>query len=425
MTFTRRRFIKTVGTGAMAAAGLAAWRLWPEQGVLNPCLGPLPPALATHPLVREAWAGLDPAQVWDCHAHAFGVGDGGGDLAFDAGHSLAGRPFAVLQEAFFRNAACIEDSPPGRTDAALLARLHELVSAMPAGHKLLLLALDSWHDKAGVRHDERTHFRVGNDYCAELARRWPERFEWAASVHPYRLDAAAEIARVQRLGARALKWIPSAQGIDPASRRCDRAFEMLARLDLPLIVHCGKERAAPGDDNLGNPLRLRRALEHGVRIVVAHCASMGQDRDLDRGGGPWVESFALFERLMDEPAHLGRLFGDISALTQTARAGRPLRRVLERAHDASQYGADWAGRLLNGSDYPLPALMPLYSPRVLVDSGLLDAAAVDPLSAIRRHNPLLFDFVLKRHLRLGGRRLAKSVFATRRFFERVGNVTAN
>jgi mannonate dehydratase len=61
--------------------------------------------------------------------------------------------------------------------------------------------------------------------------------------------------------------------------------------------------------------------------------------------------------------------------------------------------------------------MPLYAPARLADLGLLDATAVAPLSAIRRHNPILFDFVLKRHVRRGGRRLARSVFETRRFFE--------
>lgn len=414
MTITRRRFLAAAGAAGIAAAGIAGWRAWPEQGLLYPCLGPLPPELANHSLVREAWAGLDPAQVWDCHAHVFGVGDAGGDLGFNEGRSLVHWPFAAIQDYFFRNAACVGKGAAGGLDAALLAHLHQQAAAMPVGHKLLLLALDAWHDEGGQRHMEHTHFRVGNDYCAQVAQRWPDRFEWAASVHPYRPDAVAEIERVQRLGARALKWIPAAQGIDPASSRCDRAYETLARLDLPLITHGGQERAAPGDDSLGNPLRLRRALEHGVRVVVAHCASMGEDRDLDRGErGPWLDSFALFERMMDEPAHVGRLFGDLSAITQTARAGQPLRRVLERAHE----GGAWAGRLLNGSDYPLPAIMPLYSPRFLVDSGLLDAAAAAPLSAIRRHHPLLFDFVLKRHLRLNGRRLAKSAFATRRFFE--------
>jgi mannonate dehydratase len=39
------------------------------------------------------------------------------------------------------------------------------------------------------------------------------------------------------------------------------------------------------------------------------------------------------------------------------------------------------------------------------------------LSEIRKHNPLLFDFVLKRSLRRGGTALDRRVFETRRFFE--------
>ena len=34
------------------------------------------------------------------------------------------------------------------------------------------------------------------------------------------------------------------------------------------------------------------------------------------------------------------------------------------------------------------------------------------------HNPLLFDFVLKRHLRSNGKALARGVFETRAFFMR-------
>ena len=187
-------------------------------------------------------------------------------------------------------------------------------------------------------------------------------------------------------------------------------------MDIPLITHAGTERAAPGDDQLGNPLKLRRALERSVRVVVAHCASMGEGRDLDAGrDGPRVDNFALFERLMGRPQYAGRLFGDLSAMTQSARSGNPLRRVLELA------GGEWAGRLLNGSDYPLPGIMPLYSTRALASAGYLDEAAVAPLAAIRLHNPMLYDFVLKRHLRIGNLRLPASVFETRPFFMRAGS----
>jgi mannonate dehydratase len=81
---------------------------------------------------------------------------------------------------------------------------------------------------------------------------------------------------------------------------------------------------------------------------------------------------------------------------------------------------DWHARLLNGSDYPLPGVMPLFSVDHMVGLGLIEPAAAPVLSAIRRHNPLLFDFVLKRHLRVAGKGFANSVFETRRFFDPAG-----
>ena len=50
----------------------------------------------------------------------------------------------------------------------------------------------------------------------------------------------------------------------------------LARLDLPLISHAGEEKAVHGAGQAawGNPLRLRRALDHGVRVIVGEMSRM-------------------------------------------------------------------------------------------------------------------------------------------------------
>ncbi|TSA15251.1 MAG: amidohydrolase, partial [Betaproteobacteria bacterium] len=251
-------------------------------------------------------------------------------------------------------------------------------------------------------------------YAAQIARRYAAHFEWVASVHPYRRDSVAQLEAAVAEGARAVKWLPAAMGMDPASKLCDPFYAAMARLDLPLITHAGLERALKGPDvqELGNPLRLRRALDHGVRVVVAHCASMGQDRDIDRGAnGGAIGSFELFARLMDEPRYVGRLYGDISAMTQTARAGAALSQIIQRE--------DWHARLLNGSDYPLPGVFPLYSIDYLSELGYIDASAVPLFRSLREYNPLLFDFVLKRSLRAGGKRLAAGVFETRAFFNRI------
>jgi mannonate dehydratase len=272
-----------------------------------------------------------------------------------------------------------------------------------------LFAFDWARDDAGAPMRERSTFHVPDDYVAALAARYPERFEWAASIHPYdpraldRLDAA--VAR----GARAIKWLPSSQNIDPADARCDRFYAKLAALRLPLIAHAGDERAVHGfGEHLGNPLRLRRPLDAGVRVVIAHCASLGDAVDTDHGGTATVTNFELFTRLMEEPRYRSNLFGDVAAVTQSNRMG-VLPTLLARR--------DWQGRLVNGSDYPLPGVVPLISLPALVDKRLLDPAAVEPLRGLREANVLLFAFVLQRSLALNGQRFAPAVFETARYFK--------
>lgn len=408
----RRRFLLGAGALALGASAATAWLLWPEQGFVNPCRAVLPADLAGHDLVAAAWEGLDSAQVWDCHAHLAGTGDSGSGIVLNERMTSPTSPLLFAQMLFYLNAGCVHDAPD-RVDDAYVERMRNLVDGMRPGFKLVLFAFEAYVGEDGRERSERTMVRVPDRYAAEIARRHPRYFEWVASIHPYRPDCVERLEHAVREGARAVKWLPPAMGIDPASPRCDAFYVALARLDIPLISHAGHEAAVGVGDlqALGNPLRLRRALDHGVRVVVAHCASLGADHDLDRGAsGPILPSFALFKRLMDEARYEGRLFGDISAMTQRNRVGEPLRTVIERA--------EWHARLLNGSDYPLPGVMPLFSLDGLAAEGFITPAAVGVLKRVREHNPLLFDLALKRTLTSGGRRLAPGVFQTRRFFDR-------
>ena len=80
---------------------------------------------------------------------------------------------------------------------------------------------------------------------------------------------------------------------------------------------------------------------------------------------------------------------------------------------------DWQLRLVNGSDYPLPGVVPVFAPGYFVRRGLLQPEQAAVLRAIRAHNPLLFDFLLKRMLRRDGQGFADAVFMTRRQFAAV------
>lgn len=387
------------------------WRNWPEQGLWNPCLARLSSGLASHELVQAAWDGLEPSKTWDSHAHLVGTGDSGSGIEINPRMNSLLNPGEYARRLFFLNAGCAHDAD-GSVDLAYVERMHNLVDGLRPGVKLLLFAFERTYGEDGRAIAERTGFHVPDAYVRDTARKHARYFEWAASIHPYRADCVEALERAKKDGARAVKWLPAAMGMDPASPKCDRFFAALARLDVPLITHAGLERAVTGADvqDYGNPLRLRRALDAGVRVVVAHCASMGQDRDTDQGAeGRLVESFSLFERLMGEKRYEKNLFGDISAMTQVNRAGPALAKVVERE--------DWHPRLLNGSDYPLPGVMPIFSVDYLVSLGLVQSAAAGIFKQIRSHNPILFDFALKRHLRSGGKSLSRSVFETRSFFQ--------
>ena len=382
----------------------------------NPCHARLPQRLASHELVAAAWRGLDTAQVWDSHAHLIGTGDSGSGIYLNPATNSLLNPGQYARRLFFMNAGCAHEAP-GRVDRAYIERIHNLMDGMREsggrGAKLLLFAFERTHDERGEPDLKRTMFYVPDSYANNVAKWYSRYFEWVASIHPYAGNSLERFEQAKRDGARGIKWLPSAMNIDPASPRCDRFYEALSKSGLPLISHAGLERAVTVRDiqDYGNPLRLRRALDAGVRVVIAHCASMGQDRDLDKGeNGPYVDSFLLFSRLFEEKRYEKNLFGDISAITQVNRAGPSLAKVIERE--------EWHARLLNGSDYPLPGVMPIFSVDYLVSLGLIEENFSPILKEIRAHNPLLFDFVLKRHLRSNGKALSKSVFETRPFFKR-------
>jgi mannonate dehydratase len=396
--------------GAGAGLLLAGCDLSVRDGVLNKCIAELPPELRSDSRIAAVWQGLDATQVWDTHVHVFGDGDSGSGLWFNPRMSNLWNPQEYLRRKIYINASCIDDRP-GRIDLSFGANLLAQARGMKPGFKAMLFAFDWARDEAGAPMPEMSTYHASDDYMATKAAEHPAHFEWVASIHPYdpraldRLDAA--VAR----GARAIKWLPTAQNIDPASPRCDRYYAKLATLKMPLITHAGDEQAVVGfGEHLGNPLRLRRPLGAGVRVIVAHCASLGHGEELEPGkAGGKPGNFELFVRMMDDPQYRSLLFGDISAVVQNNRMA-VLDTLLARR--------DWQPRLLNGSDYPLPGVVPLIDLNRLVSRGLLAAEMVEPLRALRHHNVLLFDFVLKRSLSSKGQRFANEVFETARFFPR-------
>lgn len=402
----RRRHLLLGCCAALGAGLFTGLGLHMAGRLRNACRGALPADLPRHDLVLAAFEDIDASRLVDGHAHLLGNGDAGSGCSVHPSMHQWWRPTEVLRRHAILDAACVDAAAPS-VDRAYVERLQALAADFPAGARWWLFAFDQACDDAGTPQPDWTTFHVPDAYARQVAAAQPDRCAWVASIHPYRADALQRLESALAGGAVAVKWLPSAMNIDPRDARCRAFCERLAAAGLPLIVHCGEEKAAPGArrDELVNPLLVRHLLAHGTRVVVAHCASLGRAHDIDRAAAPAVPAFDLFARLMAEREWEGRLFGDIAAVFQRNRTPAVWRAVLRNEA--------WHGRLLHGSDHPLPGIVPLFSLPALVDAGVLDAAAVEPLGRIREHNPLLFDFVLKRRLRLGAGRLPAAIFEAR------------
>lgn len=409
MALGRRGFLGLLGCFSLGAA--AGARIG-----LPAALGPgRPRALAGRAaeMVNEAWQGVERNQAWDSHVHITGLGIGNTGCWVNPKLQSILHPVRQFKFDVFRHCAGVTDL--ANADEQYLERLLALQRLFNPLGKLVAMAFDYAVTEDGEEDQEKSDFYTPNDYVIALAKKYPEIVP-CASIHPYRKDALERLERAFAGGAVAIKWLPNSMRMDPASERCDAFYERLATLKLPLICHGGEEMAvdSPDAQELGNPLRLRRALEKGVRVVVAHCASLGRVEDLDANVPLKMDAFDAFMRLFTDDRYKDRLFADISAMTQFHRADKPLKEILvsKHLHD----------RLVNGSDYPLPAIDPLISTRLLVRRGFLEDADRAPLAEIFDHNPLAFDFVLKRRVATVANELSHAfspkVFETAWLFQR-------
>ena len=161
----RRLLLAGIGAGIGAAT---VWRLWPEQGIANPCRAALPPRLANHELMQAAWSGIDAASVWDCHAHLLGNGDSGSGVWANPEMESLLHPLQYAQRLFYLNAGCAHQAP-GRVDQSYIERMHNLVDGMRPGVKLLLLAFEHSYREDGTVALAASPFYTPDEYARRIA----------------------------------------------------------------------------------------------------------------------------------------------------------------------------------------------------------------------------------------------------------------
>ena len=198
-------------------------------------------------------------------------------------------------------------------DQQYVDRLLDLIENSPVPGKFAILAFDKFYDEKGKVDLKKTEFYIPNQRVWDIAQAHTRYFEAVISIHPYRADAIKRLNYWAGKGVKIVKWLPNAMGIDPSLRKLEPFYQAMIDNEMVLLTHGGEEKAVKSEANqkFGNPLLLRMPLSMGVKIIVAHCASLGQNIDLENESGNLVSNFDLFMGLMDDKKYEGLLFGDI------------------------------------------------------------------------------------------------------------------
>ena len=343
-------------------------------------------------LLDKAYEGISPENLVDYHTHIVGINQDKTGSYVNQRMLQWWHIKEYLRFRVYKSSLKIRDLD--NADEEIVQRLVSLIRSNKRHGKHYILAFDKHYNKDGSVNQDKTEFYTPNEYIFRLSEEYPDIFLPAISVHPYRKDALDELDKWGKKGVRLLKWLPNAQGMDPSDPSIKPFYQKMIQYKMALLTHAGEEKAvdAEEDQKFGNPLLLRAPLDLGLKVIVAHCASLGTNEDLDRADRKQTENFELFLRLMDEKKYVGLLFGETSAQVQFNRLIKPLEAVLKRK--------DLHSRLMNGSDYPLPAVNIIIRTGKLASLGLITDEERNYLNEIYDYNPLLFDFVVKRTIRL-------------------------
>ncbi len=258
-------------------------------------------------------------------------------------------------------------------DSRIIDLISERVAASGTVDSAVVLALDGVVDDEGRLDRDRTQVFVPDEYIAAQVVRHTNLW-FGASINPLRRDALERLDWAASHGAVLVKWIPPIMDFDPSDARLEPFYRRMAALRMPLLSHTGKERAFAGSrDELGDPGKLRLALELGVTVIAGHVGAGGES-----------EGEANIDRVARLMGEFPNLYADISALTQANRLGK-LRGAL--ANPAIE------GRLVYGTDYPLintALVSPWYFPLNLTRAEMARLSSIE--------NPWARDVALKQAL---------------------------
>jgi len=341
-------------------------------------------------LIDEAFQGTNKCLV-DVHVHAVGNGSHGTRNWVNPKMQSIFHPYKNIQFNVYLKASGIKNED--NADKEYIERLISFLKAEPRYGKVVLLAFDYFYNENGVVNKDHSTFHIDNEYVYNLSKKYPQYFIPAISIHPARKDAVVKLEKWAQKGVKFIKWLPNAQGIEPNLKKYIPYYSVVKKYDMVIISHTGHEKAVEGDQyqKFGDPWHFKLPLSMGVKVIMSHVASLG-DCHLKGGNDEKMQScFKSFTEVFNDKSYKNNLYGEMSGINIYTRVGKPMSYLLQHP--------EMKNRLINGSDYPLPAINILYRTGQHRKLGYITEEEEELLNEIYHYNPLVFDFVLKRTMR--------------------------
>ena len=436
MNHITRRLLLSVFPSLLIAAGLVSCSFLYRQlggpyATLTPEIFPEGAiSCDARDLINKAFDGLpEDTPMADYHVHFFGMGDPNpyvynaslqklpesdrptvNEDTLKKGRPIVERPFVVgtlLATADARRATIDDDW------AKRLVRLVAGYGAPKYGRNpassphathFHLMAMDGKYDANGKLQDTSVAV-VTNVFAVELTKELnlkldesggftKNRFVAVGSVNPMRQNWRCQLRYLCENEVKWIKWRPATMEFDPGLVE-DAFYEELKKRGIGILSHTGTStgiKVSPELNAYAAPIRLTKALNHGVTVVMLH---MG--REGIKGNNEVY--FKEFVSMLNEQRYKKNLFGEMSAIPYKTEHLLPA--LVDLCED----------RVLNGSDYPaFPYFLARTSLRRLVKECFLCESDRRALDEIFRYNPLLFDFVLKRTLNVRGKPIPSRFF---------------
>lgn len=204
---------------------------------------------------------------------------------------------------------------------------------------VVVLAFDKIYSQKGKCEEDKVAIYTSNKIIYELSKNY-QKVLFGSSIHPNRLDAIETLEKCKEWGTVLVKWLPSSQKIDPSEKRYKKFYQKIATLKIPLLCHGGIEHTIPSraPQDFNDPLRLERALDEGVTVIIAHSAL----RSIPFFDKNYLDNLIALVKKAEKKNW--KLYVDMSAFCMSSRI---FQIPIVKKYIPYQ-------RLLMGSDFPIP-----------------------------------------------------------------------